>query len=48
MKIESDVITKLEKRGIQLKAMKTRDACGLFNRLTERGEKVVAALHLTC
>ena len=38
----------LDARGIELREGKTAEACTLFNRLFDRGERVAAALHLTC
>jgi len=38
----------LEQQGIKLKVERTAQACQTFNRLCGSGEKVVAALHLTC
>jgi hypothetical protein len=38
----------LEQQGIRLQVERTAQACQTFNRLSRSGEKVVAALHLTC
>jgi hypothetical protein len=38
----------LEQQGIKLIVETTAEACKTFNRLSRSGEKVVAALHLTC
>ena len=38
----------LEQQGIKLVVERTTEACQTFNRLYSSGEKVVAALHLTC
>ncbi len=38
----------LKWQGIRLKVERTAQACQTFNRLCRSGEKVVAALHLTC
>ena len=38
----------LKQQGIKLAVERTAEACKTFNRLRRSGEKVVAALHLTC
>lgn len=38
----------LEQQGIQLIVQRTAEACQTFNRLCRSGQRVVAALHLTC
>ena len=38
----------LKQQGIKLVVERTAEACKTFNRLHRSGEKVVAALHLTC
>jgi hypothetical protein len=38
----------LMERGIRLVEEMTREACKTYNHLSSSGEKVVAALHLTC
>ncbi len=38
----------LKQQGIKLVVERTAEACKTFNRLRRSGEKVVAALHLTC
>ncbi|HID62681.1 MAG TPA: hypothetical protein EYP49_08110 [Anaerolineae bacterium] len=38
----------LQRQGIKLIAERTAEACQTFNRLSRSGEKVGAALHLTC
>jgi hypothetical protein len=38
----------LEQQGIQLIVQRTAEACQTFNRLCRSGQKVAAALHLTC
>ena len=38
----------LEKQGIKLIIGRTAEACQTFNQLCSSGERVVAALHLTC
>lgn len=37
-----------QQRGIHLIALRTEAACQAYNQLRQRGERVVAALHLTC
>lgn len=48
MKVPNEVKQHLDKLGIRLVVKKTSDATRTFNELSESGEKVVAALHLTC
>lgn len=48
MKVPNDVRQSLDKKGIRLIVEKTGDATKTFNKLAASGEKVVAALHLTC
>ncbi len=38
----------LQRHGIRLVVERTAQACQTFNQLSRSGEKVVAALHLTC
>ena len=38
----------LTEHGIQLRAVRTNEACFLYNELSKAGKRVVAALHLTC
>jgi hypothetical protein len=38
----------LAARGVQLIAQPTEAACQTFNQMVETGQRVVAALHLTC
>jgi len=38
----------LEQQGVKLVVERTAEACQTFNRLCSSGERVVAALHLTC
>ncbi|MCD6368287.1 MAG: hypothetical protein J7L38_00650 [Thermoproteales archaeon] len=48
MNVSSKVIEELEKRGIKVIVENSREACKIFNRLSEKGEKVALAIHLTC
>lgn len=48
MKVPKEVKRHLDRQGIRLMIEKTGDATKTFNKLAESGEKVVAALHLTC
>ncbi len=48
MEIPEDTKREIKKRGIELRAGKTGNACELFNRLSKQGKKVVGAFHLTC
>ncbi|HYA03426.1 MAG TPA: MTH938/NDUFAF3 family protein, partial [Syntrophobacteria bacterium] len=38
----------LERRGIELVALPTRQAVGVFNSLRSQGKRVAGAFHLTC
>lgn len=46
MEIPSKLNKELQAKGIELRAVPTREAVELYNKL--KGPKVVAALHLTC
>ncbi len=48
MRVRPDTEEYLEQQGIELKVERTAEACKTFNLLSRSGEKVVAALHLTC
>lgn len=48
MKLEKDLILKLEKLGIKTFAQKTQEAYETFNKLLKEDKKVVGAFHLTC
>lgn len=48
MKVPNEVKQHLDQHGIRLVTERTGDATRTFNKLAESGEKVVAALHLTC
>ena len=48
VKVSKKVVKELEKLGIKVIVMPTKDACRKFNELVEANKKVVAALHLTC
>ncbi|MHA1650657.1 MAG: Mth938-like domain-containing protein [Candidatus Helarchaeota archaeon] len=47
LKVSNKIRQYIESKGIELKVVRTQEACTLFNKLsTDR--KVVAACHLTC
>lgn len=48
MKVSDNTRQTLQQEGIELIALDTHKAVNTFNELTEKGENVVAALHLTC
>ncbi len=48
MQTPTEIRTEIERRGVALYIEKTRQACQVFNRLAAQGERVVAALHLSC
>ncbi|OYT26484.1 MAG: hypothetical protein B6V02_01535 [Thermoprotei archaeon ex4572_64] len=48
MKVTSEVVKELEKRGITYYIDITRKACAKFNEWLDKGYKVVGAFHLTC
>ncbi len=48
MKISEDLSQILREHGIELLAANTHKAVTRFNELSEKGENVAAALHLTC
>lgn len=48
MRVPPETEEYLEEQGIELKAERTAAACQTYNQLSQAGEKVVAALHLTC
>ena len=48
MKVSEDTRQVLQRQNIELLALDTRKAVARFNELAEKGEKVAAALHLTC
>jgi len=48
MRVPKDVIRTLRERGIEVYIAKTKEACRIYNELTEKGKRAVAALHLTC
>lgn len=47
VKVNAEVITEAERRGIKLIIEPTEDACQTYNQLSQT-EEVIAALHLTC
>lgn len=48
MQIAPPVAEELDRLDVRLVAAPTKKACSEFNRLSEEGKRVVAALHLTC
>jgi len=48
LKVSDEVYELAAEKGIELIVRKTEEACKEFNRLSQSGKKVVAALHLTC
>jgi len=48
MKIDPQLKTLLEQKGIELFAAITPEACKLHNKLMKSNKSVVTALHLTC
>jgi hypothetical protein len=48
MQVDSRVAEALDRLNVQLVAGPTRMACNRFNELSQKGTRVVAALHLTC
>jgi len=48
VKVPAEVKEYVKRKGIELIAQSTKDACNTFNSLLKSGKKVVAALHLAC
>ena len=48
MKVSEDIDKLLQEHGIELFKTNTNKAVEKFNELTDKGENVAAALHLTC
>jgi len=48
VKLLSEVEEAMKNRGIRFITQPTKEACQTFNRISESGQRVVAALHLTC
>ncbi|MEW5949395.1 MAG: Mth938-like domain-containing protein [Thermodesulfobacteriota bacterium] len=48
LKVSKEVCDLAAEKGIELIVRKTEEACKEFNRLSQSGKKIVAALHLTC
>ena len=48
MKVSEDIDKLLQEHSIELFSANTNEAVTRFNELTEKGENVAAALHLTC
>ena len=47
MQVPDEVRESVEEQGIELQALATREACALYNQLSQ-DKLVVAALHITC
>ncbi len=48
MKVSEDISQVLQEHGIELFTANTNKAVARFNELSEKGENIAAALHLTC
>lgn len=48
MKMTEELREFIEEKGIQCLGFNTAQACNEFNKFKDSGEKVAAALHLTC
>ncbi len=48
MKVAEDLSQVLREHGIKLSAENTQKTVARFNELSEKGENVAGALHLTC
>jgi hypothetical protein len=48
MQVTRGAAEALEKRGIQVVALPTSQAVGVFNTLRSQGKRVAGAFHLTC
>ncbi len=48
LEVLPEVRAELARRGIELIAVPTGEACSLYNALVKKGRRAVAALHLTC
>ncbi len=48
MRVPEDVVKEVEKMGIKILIEVTKKAVQIFNKETQKGKKVVCALHLTC
>ena len=48
MDVPSETIDYLQRQGIGVVVQRTSDAWKTYNRLLQKGRKVIAALHLTC
>jgi len=48
MRVTDDTLTCLEQAGIEVVCVSTTRAVEVYNERSQRGEKVAAALHLTC
>lgn len=48
MRVPDSLVSTFNDRGIRLIAVHTADAMNTFNRLSEKGENVAGAFHLTC
>ena len=48
MKVSDETCRILQEQGIELVALDTHKAVNTYNELTEKGESIAAALHLSC
>jgi hypothetical protein len=48
MCVPEETVKDMESAGIQVEVLTTDRACERFNELMKKGERVAAALHLTC
>ena len=48
LQVPPSTIRDLESAGTRVEILPTQEAVGRFNKLMEEGEKVAAALHITC
>jgi hypothetical protein len=48
MQMDASVVEELQRLNVELVAAPTKVACSRFNELSQKGMRVVAALHLTC
>lgn len=48
LQVSHEALAELAKAGIEAVCLHTDEAVGAYNERSERGEKVAAALHLTC
>ncbi len=48
MRVLPEVEEALKEKGIELRVERTKRACDVYNELSKKFKKVIAALHLTC